>query len=79
MFLQDHFLLYLSENKLQEDGIVVARFDLLKPAQRITRVQGNQRGINACLITQLGLASTHLRFRSQSNPMETVSYPHESR
>ena len=44
MFLQDHFLLYLSENKLQEDGIEVARFDLLKPAQRITRIQGNQTG-----------------------------------
>jgi len=45
-----------------------------------TPVQGNQAGINVCLITQLGLVSTHLILRRQDNPIELflTSMSHET-
>ena len=41
----------------------------------LTPVRGNQAGIKTCLITQLGLVSTHLILRRQDNPMELFLTP----
>jgi hypothetical protein len=49
--------------------------DLTQTREKITRVRGNQAGISACLITQLGLVSIRLALHRQDNPMGIFSYP----